>query len=37
MFIVLDDKFTDLITGNVYSGKIEIQPYGVAVLKKGKI
>lgn len=34
-YIVLDGKYTDLITGRACSGKVEIQPYGVLVLKKG--
>ncbi len=33
-YVVLDGKYTDLITGNVYSGKTEIPPYGVLVLKR---
>lgn len=35
-YIILNGEYTDLITGNTYSGKTQIQPYGVLVLKKGK-
>ena len=33
-FILLNGDYTDLITGKAYSGKIEMQPYGVLVLKR---
>lgn len=33
-FILLDGKYTDLVTGKIYSGKTQIHPYGVLVLKK---
>ncbi|MBQ1258226.1 MAG: Beta-galactosidase C-terminal domain, partial [Clostridia bacterium] len=31
--IELDGRMTDLLTGNVYEGKMKIAPYGVYVLK----
>ncbi len=33
-YIVLNGEYTDLITGRLCSGKAEISPYGVLVLKK---
>jgi len=33
-YIVLDGEYTDLITNKKYSGKTEIEPYGVLILKK---
>ncbi len=33
-YVILNGEYTDLITGKQYSGKIEIQPYGVLVLKR---
>lgn len=33
-YVVLNGKYTDLIMGKRYSNKIEIQPYGVLVLKR---
>ena len=33
-YIVLDGKYTDLISGKTFSEKVEIQPYEVLVLKK---
>lgn len=35
--IILNGSYTDLITGKAYSGKTEIPPYGVLVLKKGEV
>ena len=32
--IVLKEEMTDIITGNKYSGKVELSPYDVLVLKK---
>ena len=32
-YIVLDGEYTDLITNKKYSGKTEIEPYGVLILK----
>ena len=34
-YLVLDGKYTDLITGKNLTGKIEVSPYEVLVLKKG--
>lgn len=36
-YLILNGNYTDLITGKAYSGKTEIPPYGVLVLKKGEI
>ncbi len=33
-YVILNGEYTDLITDKQYSGKIEIQPYGVLVLKR---
>lgn len=33
-FIILNSDYTDLITGETYSGKVEIQPYQARVMKK---
>ncbi len=33
-YIVLDDEYTDLITGKACFGKIEMQPYQVMVMRK---
>ena len=33
-YIVLNDEMTDIITGKKYSGKTELNPYDVLVLKK---
>ncbi len=33
-YIVLNGEYTDLITGRLCSGKAEISPYGVLILKK---
>ena len=33
-YIVLDDEYTDLITGKACFGKIEMQPYQVRVMRK---
>lgn len=35
--IILNGSYIDLITGKAYSGKTEIPPYGVLVLKKGEV
>ena len=34
-YLVLDGEYTDLITGKNLTGKIEVSPYEVLVLKKG--
>ena len=33
-YIILNGDYTDLITGETCSGKIELQPYQVRVMKK---
>ena len=33
-YIVLNGEYTDLITGRLCSGKTQIPPYGVLVLKR---
>ncbi len=33
-YVILNGEYTDLITGKACSGKTEIQPYGVLVLKR---
>ena len=33
-FIILNGSYTDLITGKAYTGKTQISPYGVLVLKR---
>lgn len=33
-YVILNGTYTDLITGKVYSGKTQIPPYGVMVLKE---
>lgn len=33
-YIALDGEYTDLISGKLFSGKVELQPYEVLVLKK---
>lgn len=33
-FVMLDGRYTDLITGRTLTGKVEINPYEVLVLKK---
>ena len=33
-YLVLDNEYTDLITGRIFSGKTDIYPYEVLVLRK---
>ncbi len=33
-YIVLDGQYTELISGRILSGKVELQPYEVLVLNK---
>ena len=33
-YIILKEEMTDIITGEKYSGKVELKPYDLLILKK---